>query len=122
METKTGPTEQEVVNGFTRVEVVHRKSKNKEVVDVAILPVSKLQAYAKLEGDPSRCAELLCGKKPGWADGLENASVYKVAEEGVRVNSTGFFAHLEHLRKVGALLNEDRAANPSPASSPESAS
>jgi len=122
-ETHTaGPTEQEILQGYTRVEVVHRKNGIKEVVDVAILPVSKLQQYAALQGDPAKSAELLTGKKAGWSDLLQNASVFRVAEEGFRVNSTGFFDLGNHHKKVIAMMQGGAVVSLSPDSSPESAS
>ena len=122
-ETHTaGPTEQEILQGYTRVEVIHRKGGIKEVVDVSILPVSKLRQYAMLEADPAKEAELLCGKKTGWADQITNASVLRVAEEGIRVNSTGFFDLGQHYKKRTAMMQGGAEVSPSPDSSPESAS
>lgn len=122
VQADSGPTEQEVLQGFTRVNVVHRKNRMNEVVDVAILPVSKLQQYAALQGDPAKSAELLTGKKPGWADLLQNESVFLVAEEGFRVNSSGFFALGNHHKKVIAMMQGRAEVSTSPDSLPESAS
>lgn len=122
-ETHTaGPTEQEILQGYTRVEVIHRKGGLKELVDVAILPVSKLQGYAALQGDPAKSAELLTGRKPGWSDLLQNASVFRIAEEGFRVNATGFFELGNHHKKVLAMMQGEAGVSQLPDSLPASAS
>lgn len=122
-EKQIGPTDAEVLQGFTRVEVIHRKTKRKELVDVEILPISRLQAYAETQGNPAKCASLLTGKSDSWPDSLEMPSVFKVVEEGFRVNSTNFFALGSHHKSVlGMLRGTQTEPSPLPDGSPESVS
>jgi len=123
-ETHTaGPTENETLKGFTRVEVEHTKG-IKELVEVKQFTMRELDRYFGVEknGDLSAMAEIFTGKKAGWADGLTHDSIYKVVEEGQRVNRNPFKARAQFQQRQSAWVGELLAeASPKPAGSPESA-
>lgn len=123
-ETHTaGPTENETLKGFARVEVEHIKG-IKELVEVKQFTMRELDRYFVVEksGDRSAMAEVMAGKKTGWADGLTHESIYKVIEEGQRVNRNPIKAYVQFQVRQGAWAGEVIAeASPKPAGSPESA-
>ena len=119
-----GPTEGEILTGSARVEITYTESGKPELVAVKLLPVRKVAQYFELDADPAACAELLTGKARGWADTITNDSVYRVIEEGERLNASPFANHLAFLNRRGERVKAmmpGAAVNPSPVSSPASA-
>jgi hypothetical protein len=117
-----GATDQEKLVGFTRETVTYPDGRE-EVVNVKLLNVRQITRFIAVGEDPAAAAELFCGKPNGWADTITPESVYRVVATGERVNKSPFVRHLAFLNERGARTQSINAQlNPSPASSPASAS
>lgn len=101
MDTPTdGPTQIETINKAGRVEVTYRDGK-KEVIEIKQFSVRELVKYSEVETDEAASAELIAGKKSGWADLLENECVYMINREWRRVNHNPFLRHIQALQEKG---------------------
>lgn len=58
-----------------------------EQVAVRQLNLRQLKKYLENENDLAFVAELFCGKKEGWADGVKLESALAVVAEGRRLNA-----------------------------------
>lgn len=78
----------DVIVAGGQVLTVKKKGKDgaSEEVLVKLVPISQLTKYASLIDHIAPLAEFLCGKEAGWADTLDENSVYQIDEVGRYIN------------------------------------
>ena len=116
-------TPMETVEGLSRMTVT-KTDGSTEKVAVRQLNLRQLQTYLKNEQDLPACAELFCGRKPGWADEVTMRSTLAVVAEGRRLNAdflAEFLAFQKDQEGWVRSVADKVGQMTSPASSPESA-
>lgn len=117
------PTPIQTVEGVSRM-TVYKTDGSTEEVAVRQLTLRQLQEYLKNEQDLPACAELFCGRKPGWADTVTMRSTLHVVAEGRRLNSdflAEFLAFQKDQEGWVRSVADKVGQMTSPASSPEPA-
>lgn len=128
MSEKREPTEQEILNGFSRVEI-NLTNGQKELLEVRVLSLRKIQEFmaCQQKGDQARCVEILTDKPVGWADSIPVGEAFRILEVGERLNLRPFAQFIrfgntqtEILKQVltEAELLASRASSPPSASPP----
>ncbi|MBN8248338.1 MAG: hypothetical protein J0L84_12965 [Verrucomicrobia bacterium] len=91
MSEKRGPTEDEVLRGSCRLEIILENGQ-KELLEIRVLSIRRIQDYmaAKAKLDLARCSEILTDKPVGWADSVPVGEVFRIIEVGERLNLRPF--------------------------------
>lgn len=66
-----------VINGAVDQEVKYL-SGEREIVKVKLVPISKFDEYLTAKTVLPSFVEYICGKDKGWADTLDDESIYKI--------------------------------------------
>lgn len=69
-----------VVAGGEKFEVTLRDRTSHEIVLIRLVPVRELSTYGALIEQPAELVEFVCGKAKGWADALDDDSLYALDE------------------------------------------
>lgn len=113
------PKDMETLLGGTEIEVTFL-DKTTERVRVRQLHVADYPAYQRALDNEADTCEVLCDRKPGWGRTLDFESVFKIVDEGERLNAGFFLRWLQRkVERNGRILG---GAAPLPSSSPNAPS
>ena len=90
-----------VINGGVEHDVHFlAKGKPSETVLVKLVPISKIGQYLTSAGDMAKLVELCCGKDAGWADTVDDDSLFAIDTLARKINDP----------RVGRWLTRQKAA------------